>query len=140
MAEENTAEHERLVLLVDDRPASAAALEMVVGEMFGFAVHTVANGAAAWRFLESAAGKSVQAVITDLDMPLISGMELIRRMRSDSLHSATPIIVISGTTDPAAPQRALQAGANAFFPKPWSPGQVCATLEQLLYERNAKRP
>lgn len=139
MSGETAADQERLVLLVEDRAASAAALEIVVGGIPGVTVRTVSNGAVAWSFLESPDGEKVCAVMTDLDMPLINGMELIRRIRSSAMHAQMPVIVISGTTEATAPQKALEAGANAFFPKPWSPGQVCATLEQLLYERNAKR-
>jgi CheY-like chemotaxis protein len=139
MSGEMAMDQERLVLLVEDRAASAAALEMVLGNMASVTVRTVSNGAAAWSLLESGDGEKVCAVITDLDMPLINGMELIRRIRSSAVHADTPVIVISGTTEVNAPKQALEAGANAFFPKPWSPGRVCATLEQLLYERNAKR-
>jgi DNA-binding response OmpR family regulator len=139
MLDEATEDGERLVLLVEDRAASAAALEMVLGTMAFVTVRTVANGAVAWDFLKSDDGRKVRAVITDLDMPLIDGMELIRRIRLSDAHSGTPVIVISGTTEVTAPQKALEAGADAFFPKPWSPGRVCATLEQLLYERHAKR-
>ena len=139
MSGETAVDQERLVLLVEDRAAAAAALEMVLGNMASVTVRTVSNGAAAWSFLESGDGEKVCAVITDLDMPLINGMELIRRIRSSAVHAGTPVIVISGTTEVNAPKWALEAGANAFFSKPWSPGRVCATLEQLLYERNAKR-
>ncbi len=139
MSGEESAGPERIVLIVEDRAAAAAALEMVVAAMAGLTVRMASNGAIAWRFLQSGDGERVCAVITDLDMPLVDGMELIRRIRSSAAHAHTPIIVISGTTDGTASKRALEAGANAFFSKPWSSGRVCATLEQLLYERNAKR-
>jgi DNA-binding response OmpR family regulator len=139
MSDDGAGDREQIVLLVEDRPASAAALEMVVEAMRLVTVRSVSNGAAAWRFLEGGDGNRVCAVITDLDMPLINGMELIRRIRSSSAHARMPVIVISATTEITAPERALEAGADAFFPKPWSPGRVCATLEQLLYERKAKR-
>jgi CheY-like chemotaxis protein len=139
MSDDVTRDRDRLVLLVEDRPASAAALEMVVGAIASVVVRIVSNGATAWNFLQSGAGEKVCAVITDLDMPLLDGMELIRRIRSSAVHADTPIIVISGTTEVTAPEKALKAGANAFFSKPWSSARVCATLEQLLYAKNAKR-
>jgi len=135
MAEETAA---RLILVVEDRASSAAALEMVIGAIASAAVRTFPNGAAAWRFLDTGEGAKVSAVVTDWDMPVLGGLELIQRMRSSDAHRATPVIVISGTTESTAPTRALEAGANAFFAKPWSPGRVRATLEQLLYERDGK--
>ena len=43
-----------------------------------------------------------------------------------------PIIVVSGDTDPRTPERLSALGANAFFPKPYSPAEVRLKLEQLL--------
>ena len=140
MNEERSAGRERVILLVEDRASSAAALEMTISGLRSAHVRMMPNGAAAWNFLEGNEGGKVCAVVTDLDMPLVDGMELIRRMRRSDTHANTPVIVVSGTTDPAAPTKAIEAGANAFFSKPWSPGRVCATLEQLLYENEAKQP
>ncbi|HTP85791.1 MAG TPA: response regulator [Bryobacteraceae bacterium] len=139
MPEELPENGEQIVLLVEDRAASAAALEMVLSGIDSVRVRISPNGAAAWDFLQGIEGGKVCAVVTDLDMPLISGMDLIRRIRASGAHAKTPVIVVSGTTDAAAPQEAMQAGANAFFSKPWSPGRVRATLEQLLHGRDAER-
>jgi CheY-like chemotaxis protein len=65
-------------------------------------------------------------------MPGMDGFELIERVRADQRYTGLPIIVISGCTDPHAPQRVAELGANAFFEKPYSPVRVRATLEQLL--------
>jgi CheY-like chemotaxis protein len=43
-----------------------------------------------------------------------------------------PILLISGDSDPMLPERALAQGADAFFPKPYSPSAVRKKLEQLL--------
>jgi len=127
-------ESKRLIVIVEDAAASASALEMMLAAVANITVRSFANGAAAWNFLASGNGASVGAVITDLEMPAINGLELIRRMRSSAAHASTPVIVVSATTEHTAPERALEAGANAFFAKPWSPRRVRATVEQLLYE------
>lgn len=123
----------RLILIVEDAASSAATLEMVLDGLANTRVRSVPNGAAAWSLLESGDGACVCAVITDLDMPAVNGLELIRRMRSSAAHARTPVIVVSATTETAAAEWALEAGANAFFGKPWSPRRVRAALEQLLY-------
>jgi CheY-like chemotaxis protein len=46
---------------------------------------------------------------------------------------AIPILVVSAAADPAAPRDALASGANAFFPKPFSPAAVRRKLEELMY-------
>ncbi len=129
-------EPKRLIVVVEDAAASASALEMMLSTVANITVQSFANGAAAWSFLESGNGQPVGAVITDLDMPAINGFELIRRMRSSAAYACTPVIVVSATTEQAAPERALEAGANAFFAKPWSPRRVRAIVEQLLYEKD----
>ena len=63
----------------------------------------------------------VSAVVTDLNMPRMDGFEFIERIRAEPRHQRLPIIVVSGDTDPATPERLVSLGANAFFPKPYSP-------------------
>jgi CheY-like chemotaxis protein len=129
----------RVILVVDDTASCATAIEVAVSNRRDTAIRIAGNGASAWKFLESGEGTAVCAVITDLDMPLMDGFELIRRIRSSTVHRNVPVIVVSGTTDNNASARALQAGANAFFGKPWSSGRMRATLEQLLYEYDGGR-
>jgi CheY-like chemotaxis protein len=71
-------------------------------------------------------------VVTDLNMPRMDGFEFIERIRAEPRHQRLPIIVVSGDTDPRTPARLASLGANAFFPKPYSPAQVRLKLEQLL--------
>jgi PleD family two-component response regulator len=133
MSTAQTEPADRVILVVDDMIMSAAALEAVVSETPNITVRLAANGALAWKYLERASAATVCAVITDLDMPVMDGFELIRRIRSSAAHANVPVIAVSGTADDDAPARALEAGANAFFGKPWSAGRMRATLEQLLY-------
>ena len=65
-------------------------------------------------------------------MPGMDGFELMQRVRSHHLHRGVPIIVITGCTDPEAPEQARLRGANAVFLKPYSPARVREKLEQLL--------
>jgi CheY-like chemotaxis protein len=123
----------RAVLIVEDSENSAAMLEMAFLGIPDVTVVQVPSGIEALRILDAAAA-SVQAVVTDLNMPRMDGFELIRRIRGDQKLRATPIIVISADTDPGTPERVAALGVDAFFPKPFSPAQVRRTLEQLLNE------
>jgi CheY-like chemotaxis protein len=126
----------RVILVVDDTATCAAAVEVAVSGASGATVRLAGNGALAWKYLEGAPPEAVCAVITDLEMPVMDGFELIRRIRSSAVHAKVPIIVVSGAVYEDAPALALQAGANAFFGKPWSASRMRATLEQLLYEND----
>ena len=119
------------VLIVEDSENAAAMLEIALGDIPGVSVRLATSAVEALRILNGG-GPTVQAVVTDLNMPRMDGFELIRRIRESDRLSATPIIVVSADTDPATPQRIAQLGVNAFFPKPFSPAQVRRKLEQLL--------
>jgi CheY-like chemotaxis protein len=76
----------------------------------------------------------VAALITDINLPAMDGLELIRRVRAEPRMAALPIVVTSADADPATHERALQLGANAFFPKPYSPIAVRQKIEELIRE------
>ena len=119
------------VLIVEDAETCASILEIIFSSIGGLKAVTAANGEQAWQILESQAG-GIRAIVTDLQMPGMDGFELIERVRSNARHARLPIIVITGCTDPKAPERARTLGANAIFTKPYSPAQVREKLEQLL--------
>lgn len=121
----------RLVLIVDDCPQSAVTLEIALQGLPGVETLVAGTGAEALRLMETA-GRPVDAIITDLEMPNMDGFELIERIRTDQRFRRLPIIVSSATTDPSTPERLRRLGADAFFPKPFSPAELRNQLEQLL--------
>ena len=122
----------RTVLIVEDSATVASTLEMAAQAIPGVTVVTAASALEALRILDDE-GRDVHVIVTDLNMPRMDGFELIARVRAAGRHSRTPIIVVSADTNPATPQRIRGLGADAFFPKPYSPAQVCRKLEQLLH-------
>ncbi|MBM3726643.1 MAG: response regulator [Acidobacteria bacterium] len=90
------------------------------------------NGLEALRVLSGECGARVRAIVTDLQMPRMDGFELLEKLQTEGAFHPRPVIVISGDTDPAVPGRVRGLGASAFFPKPFSPGEVKAKLEALL--------
>ena len=121
----------RTVLIVEDSENCAATVELALLGIPGLSILSALSGEEALRILREP-GSTVQAIITDLNMPGIDGFELIRRVREDRRTSAVPIIVLSADTDPATPGRIARMKVDAFFPKPFSPAQVRRKLEQLL--------
>lgn len=119
----------RHVLIVEDGRDCARMLETALSVIPGIALHLFASAEDALSALTETA---FSAMITDINLPRMDGIELTSRLRATERFRTLPVLVVSGDTDPAAPQRALLAGANAFFPKPFSPSAVRKTLEELL--------
>lgn len=122
----------RIVLIVEDSPEAAATLEIALCRTPDLEVAVTASGVEALAYLGERGARDVAALVTDLDMPRMNGFELIERVRSDPRYLHLPIIVISGTSDPAAHRRVLAVGASAYFAKPYSPGEVRTLLERLV--------
>ena len=118
------------VLIVED-DENVAPLEVALANMDGLCVLILKNGREAAEFLRRNSLDLV-AVITDLQLPYVDGFELIKMIRDQARYSDLPIVVLSGDSHPDTPERLRLLGANAFFPKPYSPSDVRHTLEDLL--------
>ncbi len=127
----STEQPQRTVLIVEDAEPSAATLEIALLAIPGIAVRVVPCPRQALAMLESAEAE-VNALVTDLHMPHMDGFELVGKVRSLDRYRALPIVVISGDSDPMTPERIFRLGADAYFPKPFSPAQVRQKVEQLL--------
>jgi CheY-like chemotaxis protein len=130
MEEAVEGDRQRIVLVVEDSETGAALAEMAIAPLLGVRVVLAKSAADALGILH--AGNSVEAIVTDLNMPRMDGFDLIRAIRSDRSLAAMPILVVSGDTDPSTPERVARLGANAFFAKPYSPTLLRRKLEQLI--------
>ena len=120
----------RTVLIVDDNDCCKELLEMTLLTIPGVVIRAVGTAQEALGLLDSE--PDVAALVTDLNMPRFDGFELISRVRADVRHIGLPIMVISGDSDRSTPERVRRLGADAYFPKPYSPQAVRHTLERLL--------
>ena len=119
------------VLIVDDDPACLAMLDLALQSLPQFAVISAESAEKALPILET---ERVCAVITDLQLPRMTGVEMISWIRKQPRLHALPIVVTSAAVDPAAPSQALTAGASAYFAKPFSPIAVRNRLRDLVQE------
>lgn len=118
------------ILVVEDADECVATLEVALQAIPDSDVRSVGSAEAALGLMN---GTPVSAIITDLHLPEMDGFELIRTMRQKPQWAAIPIVVVSGDSDPASPGRAISAGADAYFSKPYSPGAVRRKIEELLH-------
>jgi two-component system chemotaxis response regulator CheY len=71
-------------------------------------------------------------IITDINMPIMDGLKLVKRIRSDDTYKDVPIIVVTTEGSQEDRTRALALGANAYITKPIQGPQVVAKVKELL--------
>lgn len=122
----------RTVVIVEDTQHSACTLEIALLAIPNVSVSHASSGLQALELLKRLDPSAACAIVTDLQMPSMDGFELIERVRSDTRYAHLPIVVISGDPNPGTPSRIRRLGANAYFPKPYSPVEVRNKVEELL--------
>jgi signal transduction histidine kinase/CheY-like chemotaxis protein len=104
----------RVVIVADDDAANVRLITQLL-ESVGFVVHQADNGFTA---LNRARAVRPHLVITDLVMPVLDGMGLVRALRADETLGATPVIAMSASASAVTREEALRAGCASFLPKP----------------------
>jgi CheY-like chemotaxis protein len=97
------------VLLVEDEPLTVEAPASIL-ELEGYEIEAAYDGSTGLDMLRSAPPPRI--VLLDLDLPMISGREFLRRQKGDPQIADIPVIVITGSSSPLAP------GASAVLSKP----------------------
>ena len=115
------------IITVDD---SKTMRDMVAFTMrqAGFEVLEAADG----RNALSVLGQSkVDCVITDLNMPVMDGIQLIRELRAHPVHRSTPILMLTTESDPGKKEAGKQAGATGWLVKPFHPEKLVQTVQKV---------
>jgi CheY-like chemotaxis protein len=114
MWEDRPRKHQPRVLLVEDAPFLRYAFGRLL-RIHGFEVMEANDGREA---LDCMARFRPELVLTDLKMPVMDGIELIRRLRSDHNTRSLPVVAISADATEQTEQEAREAGAVDFISKP----------------------
>jgi DNA-binding response OmpR family regulator len=121
------------LLIVEDNPTLSASLARGLTED-GYAVDTVATGAAALRRLER---QDVDAVVLDLGLPDIDGIEVLVQLRGRGINA--PVLVLTARDGVKARVDALEQGADDYLIKPFEYAELLARLRALLRRAAAPR-
>ena len=82
--------------------------------------------------LKKLAAGRFDIILTDINMPIMDGLKLVKRVRTDPVHKDVPIVIITTESAEEDRQRALSLGANAYITKPIQAPQVIAKVRELL--------
>jgi len=121
-------EHERVVVVADD----SISVRKFVGRMLeknGYRVKLAADGLEA---AELVTQHGCHLVITDLEMPRMTGYELIAQLRQSPSTRRIPVLVVTSRAGAKHRDRAMKEGAAAFLTKPVQEEQLIAAVEQLM--------
>src|SRR5580693_2739776 len=116
-------------LVVEDSPMMRQLLVLALSRLKSLRVTEADDGVDGLRKL--ATGK-FDIILTDINMPIMDGLKLVKRVRSDPNHKDVPIIVVTTEGSDEDKERAMQLGANAYITKPIQAPQVIAKVRALL--------
>jgi len=116
----------RVVLVVDDDSAIRRVVRTVL-EADNFEVVEAADGPAALLLLDAINGRGPEAVVLDIMMPGIDGIEVCRRID----HERVKVVMLSARDDADTRDRAAKAGADAYLTKPFSAIELLDAVEKL---------
>lgn len=115
------------VLVVDDDQDTIDSLAMLLRH-WGHDVQVAREGEAA---LKQADNLRPQLLLVDLAMPGMDGLQFARHLRSQPQFSKTPLIAVTGLSDPSHRQQAAEAGFDDFVVKPYTMGRLLEVLARV---------
>ncbi len=116
------------VLVVDDS-ASVRQVQKVVLSGAGYEVSEAVDGRDA---LAKLAGQPVHLILTDLNMPHVDGVSLIRAVRREGTHRLIPVVMVTTESQAAKKQEGKAAGATGWIVKPFTPDQLLGVVRKLI--------
>jgi len=120
------------ILLVEDDPRLADMLSEYLGQA-GFRITSAPLGASALKHLS---GEEYDAVVLDLMLPDMDGLDVCRQLRA---KSNTPVLMLSGRGDAIDRIVGLELGADDYLPKPFEPRELLARLRAILRRSRSGR-
>jgi two-component system, chemotaxis family, chemotaxis protein CheY len=116
------------ILVVDD----STTMRQMVCFTLTSAGHDVAEAADGIEAVEVAKTGKFDLVITDVNMPGMNGIDLVRNLRALPNYKFIPMLVLTTESDPSIKQRGREAGATGWIVKPFSPDVLLTTLGKVL--------
>jgi len=116
------------ILTVDDSPSLRMAIRIALSGA-GYAVTEAEDGVEG---LKAATATRFDLIITDLNMPNMDGLTMIRELRKSPEQCGTPIIFLTTESDDSMKQQAKAAGATGWLVKPFVPEQLIKVSRKVL--------
>lgn len=122
---------EEYIVVAEDSPPNRTILVLLLRKM-GFKVFECEDGDVAWKVLQDNRDKKIIAVISDMMMPNMDGMELLRRTRADEFYSKMPFVFVTAVSEKDYIFEAKNLQVNGYILKPVTYKRVSQKVQELL--------
>jgi len=116
------------ILTVDDSASIRRTIKIAL-TVEGYGVTEACDGAEGFSKAESAA---FDLIITDLNMPIMDGLTMIRELRKNPAQAGVPILFLTTESDAGIKAQAKAAGATGWLTKPFDPDQLIKIVQRIL--------
>ncbi len=121
----------KTILIVDDS-ASLRTVVSIALKGAGYDIIEAGNGKEALDKLGALAGKKVHLIVSDVNMPVMGGIEFVTKVKADPSFKFTPIVMLTTEGQDAAKEQGRAAGAKAWIMKPFNPAQMLNAVSKLV--------
>ena len=118
----------RSILVVDDSAVTRAAIKRIIGMVEGLGNVEVLEADSGSAALEEMDNHHVDLVLSDLNMPEMTGVEMVRQMKSSDQKKSTPVVVISTNPDSIRADELVSEGIAGYLHKPFTPEDIRKVL------------
>ncbi|VAW19667.1 Chemotaxis regulator - transmits chemoreceptor signals to flagellar motor components CheY [hydrothermal vent metagenome] len=117
------------VLTVDDSPTILSMLNHVLKEA-GFEVVQAEDGQ---KGLDAMKGEEFDVVITDINMPVMDGIEFIKNVRASGARKNLPILILTTESSPEKRNLGREAGGTGWIVKPFDPQKLISVIHRVVH-------
>lgn len=122
-----------VILIVDDSATIRASLKYALDQA-GYEVHQANDGKQGLAQLKKLTdgGIKVNMVISDVNMPNMDGITMIKQMKSDAKHKFTPVLVLTTESQDSIKMEGKAAGAAGWLVKPFDPATLVGVIRKFV--------
>ncbi|MFH2059674.1 MAG: response regulator [Pseudomonadota bacterium] len=117
------------VLIVDDFATMRRILKNVLKQLGFKNLVEADDGTTAWKILEE---QQIDLIIADWNMPKLSGLELLKKVRASDLHKTIPFLMVTAEAQKEQVLEAVHAGVSSYVVKPFTAEAIANKLEKIF--------
>ena len=122
-------DNEQRVFVVDDFPTMRRIVINLLKQLGFHRIREAENGVHAWAMMQE---EAIDFVVTDWNMPKMTGIELLKTIRADAKYGRIPVLMVTAEAEKECILQAIQAGVNNYIVKPFTAEILKEKLEKIF--------